>query len=262
MEYKLISLQIENKVAILTLSNPDAMNAICLSMMNEVSDAVREVTRPERGVRCLFITGEGAAFCSGANMSDDDVSTQNMSSGEILRQSFYPTLYALKNMPIPMVSAVNGVAAGVGCSLALMGDMVCASSNAYFLQAFVRIGLVPDTGSTFLLPRLIGWGRAAEMTLLGEKITADKALEWGLINRLYDDQETLMTEAMAIANKLASGPKSIGLTRQALWESASNSYEEQLEIEARLQDEAFFSEDFAEGKAAFLGKRAPKYSGR
>ena len=163
---------------------------------------------------------------------------------------------------MPIVSAVNGAAAGVGMSLAIMADMVCASKNAYFLQAFARIGLVPDGGATFLLPRLIGWGRAMELSLLAEKLPADKAMDWGLVNRLYDDPAALMDGAMGIARQLANGPRSLALIRRAYWESTRNSYEQQLDQEARLQIVAGQTADFKEGVAAFREKRPARFSGQ
>ena len=147
-------------------------------------------------------------------------------------------------------------------SLAIMADMVCASKNAYFLQAFARIGLVPDGGATFLLPRLIGWGRAMELSLLAEKLPADKAMDWGLVNRLYDDPAALMDGAMGIARQLANGPRSLALIRRAYWESTRNSYEQQLDQEARLQIVAGQTADFKEGVAAFREKRPARFSGQ
>jgi len=156
---------------------------------------------------------------------------------------------------------VYGAAAGVGMSFAIMGDIVCASKQAFFLQAFARIGLIPDGGSTFMLPRLIGWGRAMELSLLAERLPAEQAQQWGLVNRLYDDNEALMTGAMEMAKKLANGPKSLSLIRKAYWETWQNSFEQQLDLEARLQNEAGASRDFGEGVAAFLEKRDARFTG-
>ncbi len=162
---------------------------------------------------------------------------------------------------MPVVTAVNGAAAGVGMSFALIGDIVCASKDAFFLQAFARVGLIPDGGATFMLPRLVGWGRAMELSLLAERLPAEKALEWGMINRVYDDNDALLDGALGIARQLANGPRSLALMRQAYWQTWHNAYEQQLELEARLQSEAGRSKDNQEGVAAFLEKRDPKFTG-
>eukprot|EP00752_Nemacystus_decipiens_P018027 g16160.t1 len=164
-------------------------------------------------------------------------------------------------MQIPMVTAVNGAAAGVGMSFAMMGDIVCASKQAYFLQAFARIGLVPDGGSTFLLPRLVGWGRAMELSMLAERLPAETAHEWGLVNRLFEDNDALMTGAREIATRLANGPRSLALVRKAYWQTWQNSFESQLELESQLQAEAGASKDFSEGVQAFLEKRDAAFKG-
>jgi 2-(1,2-epoxy-1,2-dihydrophenyl)acetyl-CoA isomerase len=178
-----------------------------------------------------------------------------------LRSSYHPILLAIKDLPMPMVSAVNGAAAGVGMSFALMADIVCASKNAFFLQAFARIGLVPDGGSTFILPRLAGWGRAVELSMLAERLPAETAHQWGLVNRLYDDPAALMKGATELAQRLANGPKSISLIRRLYWQTWTNSYEQQLEMEAQMQDIAGSSSDFREGVAAFLEKRDASFTG-
>ena len=147
-------------------------------------------------------------------------------------------------------------------SFALIGDMVCASKQAFFLQAFARIGLVPDGGATFMLPRLIGWGRAVELSMLAERLPADKAFEWGLINRLYDDRESLMEGAAELAQRLANGPRSLAMIRKAYWATWQNVYEQQLDLEARLQAEAGATEDSREGVMAFLEKRPAEFKGR
>jgi 2-(1,2-epoxy-1,2-dihydrophenyl)acetyl-CoA isomerase len=256
-----ISLEFDGKVAVLKFNHPEVLNAIGAQMLGELREAVRAVADPANGARCLLLTGEGRAFCSGANLADD-ANKPRQSSGDTLRGGYHPMLMALRDLDMPMISAVNGAAAGVGMSLAIMADLVCASKNAYFLQAFARIGLIPDGGATFLLPRLIGWGRAMELSLLAEKLPAEKAYEWGLVNRLYDDQAQLMTGAMALARQLADGPKSLALIRRAYWESTRNSYEQQLDLEAQIQTQAGKTEDFREGVAAFIGKRPAQFKGR
>jgi len=263
MTYQRISLAFDGPVAVLRFNHPEVLNAVGVKMLAELQQAVREVADPANAARCLLITGEGRAFCSGANLADPDrpMTGGASTAGDSLRGSYHPMLLALRDLDMPIVSAVNGAAAGIGMSFAIMADMVCASRSAYFLQAFARIGLIPDGGATFLLPRLIGWGRAMELSLMAEKLPADKALDWGLVNRLYDDQPALMDGAMAIARQLANGPRSLGLIRRAYWESTRNSYEQQIDLEARLQSQAGRSEDFREGVAAFLAKRPAAFKG-
>jgi len=263
MAYERIRLDYDGKVAVLKFNHPEVRNAVGAQMLAELGTAIREVRDRGADVRCLLITGEGAGFCAGANLADADRTKQRetQGAGDGLRSGYHPLLCAMRDLEMPIVTAVNGAAAGVGMSFALMGDIVVAGQSAFFLQAFARIGLIPDGGATFMLPRLIGWGRAMELSLLAERLPAEKALEWGLINRMVAD-EALLDEAMGIARKLADGPRSLALIRQAYWQTWSNSYESQLDTEARLQNEAGRSTDFKEGTTAFLEKREPKFQGR
>jgi len=168
----------------------------------------------------------------------------------------------LRNLRMPLIVAVNGVAAGIGMSYALLGDLILAARSAYFLQAFARIGLIPDGGATWLLPRIIGTARARELSLLAERLSAETALEWGLINRVYDDG-SLMDEALKLAHRLAEGPTaSLSMIRQLYWASLNNSLEEQIDLECQMQRRAGRSEDAAEGAAAFRQKRPPNFKGR
>lgn len=181
---------------------------------------------------------------------------------DVLEAYYHPFLNRLRQLPMPFITAVNGPAAGVGVSFALMGDLVLASTDAYFLQAFRRIGLIPDGGSTYLLPRLIGLARAMELAMLAERLPAAQALEWGLINRVYAPDE-LMSETMKLARQLAAGPTvSLKLIRRAIWQSFDNSYEAQLEVERQGQNEARQTADFREGVSAFLEKRQARFQGR
>jgi len=246
------------KVAVLTLNHPEAMNAAGATLVNGVSKALDFIANKDNGFRVVILTGEGRGFCSGANLSERGGAVQG--AGQALETIFHPFLRRLRDYPMPIVTAVNGAAAGVGMSIALMGDLVIAARSAYFLQAFTRIGLVPDGGSTWLLPRLIGLARAKELSLLAERLPAGAALAWGLINRVADDN-ALLDDALALANRLAEGPSSLALTRRLYWESPLNSYEEQLDLERSSQEAAQKTQDFIEGVTAFLQKRPAKFHG-
>ncbi|MEZ5557292.1 MAG: enoyl-CoA hydratase/isomerase [Pseudomonadales bacterium] len=256
-----MALDFDGKVAVLKFNHPEVMNAVGAQMLADFTDAVRQVRDPANGARCLLLTGEGRGFCAGANLQDEGRAERKGGAGDGLRSGYHPLLFALRELPMPIVTAVNGAAAGVGMSFAIMGDIVCASKNAFFLQAFARIGLIPDGGSTFMLPRLVGWGRALELSMLAERLPAEKAYEWGLVNRLYDDNDALLDGAMTLARGLADGPKSIALIRKAYWNTWHNSFEQQLDLEAQLQNEAGASRDFAEGVKAFLEKRDAQFKG-
>jgi 2-(1,2-epoxy-1,2-dihydrophenyl)acetyl-CoA isomerase len=260
MAYERVSLDFDGNVAVLKFNHPEVLNAIGGQMLGELTQAVREVANPSSGARCLLLTGEGRGFSSGANLADSAGSGSG--AGDTLRSGYHPLLLAIRDLQMPLVTAVNGAAAGVGMSFAMMGDIVCASKNAFFMQAFARIGLIPDGGATFLLPRMIGWGRAVELSLLAERLPAEKAFEWGLVNRLYEDTAALMDGAMGIARQLANGPRSLALIRRAYWDTWTNGYEQQLDLEARLQSEAGRTSDFGEGVAAFLEKRDAKFKGQ
>jgi 2-(1,2-epoxy-1,2-dihydrophenyl)acetyl-CoA isomerase len=263
MAYEKIALDYDGKVAVLRFNHPEVMNAVGARMLEELQVAVREVRDRGAEVRCLLITGEGRGFCAGANLADEDRNRQRESqgAGDGLRTGYHPLLLALRDLDLPVVTAVNGAAAGVGMSFAMMGDIVCAGRSAFFLQAFARIGLIPDGGATFVLPRLVGWGRALELSLLAERLPAEKALEWGLVNFVFDDA-ALLAESMKIARRLADGPKSLSLIRRAYWQTWTNSYEAQLDLEAQLQNQAGWTTDFKEGVKAFLEKREAQFQGR
>ena len=258
MNYRNIRVEHVGRVAVLTLSAPEVLNALSADMVQEMAHAIDGIGQSQ--ARCLLITGEGRAFCAGANLQSRGTAEELPPAGSVLETHYHPVMTRLRNLDMPMVSAVNGPAVGVGMSFAIMADMVIAARGAYFLQAFANIGLVPDGGATWLLPRLIGWGRAVELSMLAERLPAETALDWGLVNRVVED-DVLMNEAMAIAERLANGPRSLGLIRKAYWETFNNSYAEQFQLEANLQRIASASRDNREGVQAFLEKRKPNFTG-
>jgi len=261
MDFERVKLDIDGNVALLTLNHPEVMNAVSQEMLGGLMAALDHVEDRKNGARCLLITGAGRGFCAGANLQPRSEGSRSGDAGSVLETLYHPFLRRLRELPMPIVTAVNGAAAGVGMSFALMGDLCVCARSAYFLQAFRRIGLVPDGGSTWILPRLIGKARAMELSLLGERLPSEKALEWGLISRVVDDAE-LMPKAKELAQDLANGPTvSLRLIRRLYWESTDNSYEEQLNLERQMQRIAGSTSDFAEGVRAFLEKRPAKFKG-
>lgn len=255
MSFEKITYSVENDIAIIAINDPKTMNAAGVDTVEEMTLAF-EMTADD--ARCTILTGNGRGFCSGANLSPDmskGARKGKPDAGKALDSHYNPLIKAIKTHPHPVITAVNGAAAGVGCSLALMGDFIVAAESSYFLQAFRRIGLVPDGGSTFLLPRTIGRARAMEMALFGEKLPAATALDWGLVNRVVKDED-LLDEAKAYAAKLADGPTTaLSLMRDLIWASEDNDFDSQLQAERFAQRTAGRSKDFAEGVAAFLEKR-------
>ena len=262
MDFERVILDIDGPVATLTLNHPEVMNAVSPEMLGGLMKAMDEVENPKNGARCLVMTGEGRGFCTGANLQGrGDNNGGRPDAGSALETMYHPFLRRLRNLPMPFVTSVNGPAAGVGMSFAMMGDLILCAKSSYFLQAFRRIGLVPDGGSTWLLPRLVGKARAMELSLLGEKLPAETALAWGLVNRVFDDAE-LAAETKKLALDLANGPTvSLSLIRRLYWESTDNTYEEQLNLERQLQRTAGNSGDFKEGVRAFLEKRPAQFKG-
>ena len=257
-----IRYEVDDKVATITLNDPDTLNAASLSVVDAFIDAL---TKAGREARCVIITGEGRGFCSGANLAGGDFKEgqsdpEHFDVGRLVQSHNNPMVLAMRDHPTPILTAVNGIAAGVGCSLALMGDIVLASEKASFLQAFSRIGLVPDGGSSWLLARTIGRVRAMEMALLAEKLPAEKALEWGMINRICAP-DALMPEARKIALQLGDGPVSLAMTRKLIWSATDSSFADALHAERLGQRDAGFTRDAKEGINAFLEKRAAEFKG-
>lgn len=261
-DYETLLLSIDNGLAILTLNRPETLNALNSQLKKDLLQALRQVGKKDNGIRCLLITGAGRAFCSGADLAESMESNSCPDAGADLMETYHPIMLELAELKIPVVSAVNGVAAGAGMSIAIGADIVIAADTAYFLQTFINIGLVPDAGSTFMLPRLIGQARARAMMMLGEKIPAPQAEEWGMIYKTVPENE-LMATAKQLAEKLANGPtQALSSIRKLLVASDNNSFSEQLHAEAMAQRTASRSDDCLEGISAFLQKRSANFTGR
>ncbi|MCW1933477.1 enoyl-CoA hydratase-related protein [Pararhodobacter zhoushanensis] len=258
MIYKTLSVSDEGGIGIITMNRPTLMNALNAQMRAEITHAVRDLGAR---MRVLVLTGEGRAFCSGQDLGDG-ASVDDLDLGRILREEYEPMLRAIQDCPVPVISAVNGAAAGAGANLALAADVVIATQSAVFLQAFTRIGLIPDAGGTYWLPRLVGFARAMGQALFAEPVSADKAAEMGLIwASIPDDQ--FADEWKKRATQLAKGPTlAYGAVKRALRESLVNDLDAQLDTEARLQGEMGATRDFREGVMAFLEKRPAKFEGR
>lgn len=267
MGYDTVRLAAADNVATVTLNRPERLNACSLEMAGELSRALDEAI--DGGARAIILTGEGRAFCSGADLAARGDGVGAGSGGKpgdgsyaALTGHYNPLVEKLVALPVPVVSAVNGAAAGVGCSIALAADFVLAGASGYFLQAFVNIGLVPDGGASWMLPRLIGKARATEMMMLGEKVDAAKAQQWGLIYKAVADG-ALMNEANTLATRLASGPTvALGTMKANIAAGLDLRYTEALHREALGQRTAGNSQDAIEGGMAFLQKRKANFTGK
>ena len=258
MNFETIEYAITDGVVTVTLNRPDNLNSMNALMRRELQAAFLQA--PEDG-RALILTGAGRGFCAGQDLGDV-TSFDELDLERTLRDEYDPILKALRDSPIPTIAAINGPAAGAGANLALGADIVIAARSASFLEAFARIGLIPDAGGTYLLPRLVGRARAMGLSLLAEPLSADKAAEWGLIWEAVEDDQ-LMQRASGIATRLANGPtKAYRLIKQAMEASIGNDFETQTALEAKLQGQAGRSRDFKEGVMAFLEKRKPSFEGR
>jgi 2-(1,2-epoxy-1,2-dihydrophenyl)acetyl-CoA isomerase len=261
----MVSILISRDAGVLsvTLNRPDKLNAFNPEMHKLLREAL-ERARDDAGVRCVLLTGAGRGFCAGQDLSERDLSPDAapIDLSVSLGSNYNPLVRRLRALPKPVVCAVNGVAAGAGANIALACDIVLAARSASFVQSFSQLGLVPDSGGTYFLPRLVGSARAMGLALLATRLSAEEAQRWGLIWKAVDDQR-LMEEAGQVAAALAAGPtKGYGLIKKAMHASAGNSLDSQLDLERDLQREAGFSEDYREGVAAFMQKRNPSYKGK
>jgi 2-(1,2-epoxy-1,2-dihydrophenyl)acetyl-CoA isomerase len=263
MNYDTIQVEIRDDVGILTLNQPESLNALTVKMGQEFHAAVTELT--EKGVRAIVLTATGRAFCAGGNLRE----MQEFAHADGRPEAFFDKplrlinlcILAIRQAPFPFIAAVNGIASGGGCNLALACDFVIAGESAKFNQAFVRVGLTPDCGGTFVLPRLVGWRRATELMMTGDVVDAGRAVEMGMINAVVPDAE-LMDHALKLATRLAAGPTgALGRIKELLEASATGGFAEQLELEREAQIKSGQSKDATEGIAAFVEKRPPKFVG-
>jgi 2-(1,2-epoxy-1,2-dihydrophenyl)acetyl-CoA isomerase len=258
-----VLVSVEAGVETITLNRPDKLNALNPEMHKLLREAL-ERAADEPQIRAVLLTGAGRGFCTGQDLSERDVSpgAAPIDLSVSLGSNYNPLVRRMRALPKPIVCAVNGVAAGAGANVALACDIVIAARSASFIEAFARLGLVPDAGGTYFLPRLIGTARAMGVALLAEKIGAEQAEQWGLIWKAVDDDK-LAHQARALADKLAQGPtKGYGLLKKAMYASSGNLLDAQLELERDLQREAGFSEDYREGVTAFKEKREPRFKGK
>ncbi len=263
MPYQYILFDAEQGVATITLNRPDVLNSFTMPMAAELQHALR-ATAEDDAIRAVLLTGAGRAFCAGQDLAEAAPAdgTPAPPIAEIVRMTYNPSVRAIRALEKPVVCAVNGVAAGAGANLALACDVVLAADTASFVQAFSKIGLIPDTGGTFFLPRLVGLARATALAFFGDKLPAADAQAMGMIYRVVE-QARLLDEARAVARRLATLPtRGLGLTKRAFNQSLANDLDAQLEVEAELQSEAAQTADFAEGVRAFLEKRQPTFAGR
>jgi 2-(1,2-epoxy-1,2-dihydrophenyl)acetyl-CoA isomerase len=268
MSYETILFEVDSGIARLTLNRPDKLNSFNVQMHGEVRHALSSV--PASGARVLVLSGAGRGFCAGQDLSDRAVAPSSAASatsagvdlGESLENRYNPLVRTLRELPMPVIAAVNGVAAGAGASIALACDIVIAARSASFVQAFSKLGLIPDSGGTWILPRLVGDARAMGLTLLGNKLPAEQAAAWGMIWQCVEDTELTGT-VDALAKQFAVAPtRGLAATKAALHRSWQHSFAEQLDIERDMQRELGRTTDYVEGVAAFAEKRTPRFTGR
>jgi 2-(1,2-epoxy-1,2-dihydrophenyl)acetyl-CoA isomerase len=262
MNYQTIQYVVSGAVARLTLNRPERLNSFNGEMHIELRDALNRLARDS--ARVLVLTGAGRGFCAGQDLGDRQVAPDGARAdlGESIELNYKPLVLALRKLPVPTIAAVNGVAAGAGASIALACDIVVAARSASFIQAFSKLGLVPDSGATWFLPRLVGSARALGLAMLGERLSAADAADWGLIWKCVDDAD-FPAYVDRLAGELAAAPtRGLVRTREAMQEASTRTLPEQLDVERDCQRELGFTEDYAEGVAAFAEKRAPRFVGR
>jgi 2-(1,2-epoxy-1,2-dihydrophenyl)acetyl-CoA isomerase len=262
MDFESIRFEIAAGVATLTLNRPDRLNSFTVAMHGEVRAALDAVL-DDRSVRCLVLTGAGRGFCAGQDLNDRAVAPgAAVDLGHSIETYYKPLVLNLRSLPLPVIGAINGVAAGAGANIALACDIVIAARSASFVQSFAKLGLVPDAGGTWILPRTVGTARAMGLALLGEKLMADQAEQWGLIWKCVDD-DLLMPTVMTMAAQLAAGPtRGYARTKQGIYGAGLLDLEQALDRERDMQRELGQSEDYREGVAAFMNKRTPQFTGR
>jgi 2-(1,2-epoxy-1,2-dihydrophenyl)acetyl-CoA isomerase len=260
MDYQFIKQNIEDSVMIITLNRPDALNSFIMPMAKELQHSLDEAAGNDK-VRAIVLTGEGRGFCAGQDLKEA-IAENAPNIRTIVNETYNPIIFKIRNIEKPVVCAVNGVAAGAGANIAFACDITVASSSATFIQSFSKIGLIPDSGGTFFLPKLIGMQRATALMMLADKLTAEEAQSIGLIYKVFSPDE-VFNEAMKMAKKLAQLPTvGLGLTKKALNAGLNNSLKDQLEVEAELQEKSAQSSDHKEGVLAFLEKREPVFTGK
>jgi 2-(1,2-epoxy-1,2-dihydrophenyl)acetyl-CoA isomerase len=259
MSYETILFEVSNGIATLTLNRPDVFNAFNEQQSFDVIDALKKCEK-DKNVRVLILTGAGKAFCSGQDLKSI-AGAKNRSLSESLYKRYNPMIRAMRNLPVPVICKLNGVAAGAGCSMALASDMIVASEQASLIEVFINVGLVLDSGSSYFLPRLVGSARAFELSTMGSKVSAQQAYDWGMVNRVVKPEE-LDAETMKIAEYYAAAPtKAVALMKKMLNKSFHNDLDTMLEYEAYCQEIAGRSNDYKEGVAAFNEKRKPAFKG-
>lgn len=262
MSFDTLEFSIEKNLARITLNRPDKLNSFNGTMHSEMREALKSIKK-DKSVRCLLLTGNGRGFCAGQDLSERKFDKgEQPDLGATLDKYYNPMLRSLQAFPFPVVCAVNGIAAGAGANIALSCDIILAARSASFIQAFCKIGLVPDCGGTWTLTQQLGRGRAMALAMLGDKISAEQAESYGMIYRCIDD-DCLIDEALQIASKLASGPTlGLGLIKRAVNAATQNSFDQQLDLERDLQRIAGRSDDYQEGVSAFMEKRKAEFKGQ